>query len=800
LRGLTSPHDPQARNPDAASVFGDITDAAMKASAQHVLGVSPAQIDAAVAAAGFTPTKAQWLARTLKARRAEIARRAGIPLPDDGVTDTAPDFAAIPDVDVSEPALPTARRISAGIVIVEPDGRLWLIEPKGHYGGYQFTFPKGRIDPNGQSTQQNAHREVWEETGLTATITAYLGDYQGHSGITRYYLGMRKGGTPLPPDPTPYVEGGRETATVRLVTPTEAAGMLNPGRDQRVLAQVQRMLANDDTAGGPGTGGGVAIGPQEPARQAMLPVAADLFNAGEDLEPGRHPGAPRGPPTAWVRLVPARLRPAGAEGVIAFGWKHDELAPNGVVLIFDDVFAEIEAHIAAGRLTADWWAHLLAHEHDFHLAGDQHTGLWHALHAARIAARLLWARALARAARLTQRMRRWLGQPRRLAGAPVAAGWNTAGARKPHGSELAEWYLGWLFTGEEMTPAWRAELADRLERRLAHTHRPEGFSEQADQLHEMVEATIRLLRGQPLGPPWDGVGPVRFHELGDAGSPLLIDPILGLAADAGHVLQDGIREIYAAGEVGVLHEVVESELAPALGFTPAQAHVIAVLAERLVDGPDHEGELWRPRPGWLTARARRELGTLAVRNPTARILLVWDYERTRAGIETKFADRPGWRRLTLRYAEEFHRTAVEEAHLPHLSDAELDREYREAVAGLRQLIASHPNRGYRWSLARALRRRARAERGPNRWAIEVELRHLRERTERAGIWPTDSELVYLAVRNVTWARLTAGRALRELRWWATDALRGTASDDLAPLLRSDYNDEGSGALLRVDPG
>ncbi|MBO0732375.1 MAG: hypothetical protein J2P57_24145, partial [Acidimicrobiaceae bacterium] len=59
LRGLTSPHDPQARNPDAASVFGDITDAAMKASAQHVLGVSPAQIDAAVAAAGFTPTKAQ---------------------------------------------------------------------------------------------------------------------------------------------------------------------------------------------------------------------------------------------------------------------------------------------------------------------------------------------------------------------------------------------------------------------------------------------------------------------------------------------------------------------------------------------------------------------------------------------------------------------------------------------------------------------------------------------------------------------------------------------------------------------
>ncbi|MBO0814891.1 MAG: NUDIX domain-containing protein, partial [Actinobacteria bacterium] len=396
LRGLTSPHDPQARNPDAASVFGDITDAAMKASAQHVLGVSPAHIDAAVAAAGFTPTKAQWLARTIKARRAEIARRAGIPLPDDGVTDAEPDFAAIPDVDVSEPALPTARRISAGIVIVEPDGRLWLIEPKGHHGGYQYTFPKGRLDP-GLTTQQNAHREVWEETGLTATIVGYLGDYRGHSGITRYYLGVRAGGTPLPPDPTPYVEGGRETTTVRLVTPTEAAGMLNPGRDQRVLAQVQDApqagIPFGTAEGGPGGAGGlVAIGPQGPARRAMSAHAVALYGAGRDLNPSRHPGSPRGPPLARVRLVPARLRPAGAEGVIAFGWKHDELAPDGAVLIFDDLFAEIEAHIAAGGLTVGWWDRLLGHELEFHLLRGEHTGHRHDRHANSIAADLLAAR------------------------------------------------------------------------------------------------------------------------------------------------------------------------------------------------------------------------------------------------------------------------------------------------------------------------------------------------------------------------------------------------------------------------
>jgi hypothetical protein len=292
---------------------------------------------------------------------------------------------------------------------------------------------------------------------------------------------------------------------------------------------------------------------------------------------------------------------------------------------------------------------------------------------------------------------------------------------------------------------------------------------------------------------------VRVHQSDNAASPLLSDPVLGLAASAGHVLSDGLRRIYAAEEVGVLHGVVESELAPALGFTPAQAHVLAVLAERLVDGRDHLGEPWRRRPGWLTARAGHELATLATHNPAGRVLLVWDYEHARGRLETTFADLPGWRRLVLRYAEEFHRAAVDHAHVPQLTAAELDQEYREALVGLRQLIAAHPDRGYRRALARALRHRERAARGPHRWEIEVELRALRSRTEHAGIWPTDTELVYLAVRNITWARLTATPALRELRWWAADALLGTASAELAPLLRPDHQLDSSGRLLRIEP-
>jgi hypothetical protein len=375
-----------------------------------------------------------------------------------------------------------------------------------------------------------------------------------------------------------------------------------------------------------------------------------------------------------------------------------------------------------------------------------------------------------------------------------------SGARKPHGSELAGWWLGWLFTGDEMTPARRVELADRLARRLAETARPAGFTARADELHELVLAAIRLLRGESLRRRWRGVGPVRVHQLDNAASPLLSDPVLGLAANAGHVRSDGIRRIYAAEEVGVLHGLVESELAPALGFTPAQAHVLAVLAERLVDGPDHLGEPWRRRPGWLTARAGHELATLTTHNPAGRVLLVWDYEHVRAGLETTFADLPGWRRLVLRYAEEFHRAAVDHAHVPQLAAAELDQEYREALVGLRQLIAAHSDRGYRRALARALRHRVRAAHGPHRWEIEVELRALRARTEQAGIWPTDTELVYLAVRNIAWARLTATPALRELRWWAADVLLGTASAELAPLLQPEYQLDSSGRLVRIEPG
>jgi hypothetical protein len=122
------------------------------------------------------------------------------------------------------------------------------------------------------------------------------------------------------------------------------------------------------------------------------------------------------------------------------------------------------------------------------------------------------------------------------------------------------------------------------------------------------------------------------------------------------------------------------------------------------------------------------------------------------------------------------------------------------VAGLRELIDGYPNRADRRTLAKALRRRQRDERdelGPIRWEIKVELRVLQVHTERAGVWSDDSELVYLAVRNITWGRFTAKGPLRGLRWRATETLLGTTSDELASLLEPERHSNDVGFLLWI---
>ena len=82
-----------------------------------------------------------------------------------------------PAIPVAEPpyVLPAGMAAAAGVVVLEDDGRAWLVAPTNRFGGYEATFPKGRVDP-GMGLQHTAIREAFEESGLAVELTAWLID------------------------------------------------------------------------------------------------------------------------------------------------------------------------------------------------------------------------------------------------------------------------------------------------------------------------------------------------------------------------------------------------------------------------------------------------------------------------------------------------------------------------------------------------------------------------------------------------------------------------------------------------
>lgn len=145
--------------------------------------------------------------------------------------------------DLVEPAMqiPTGKKASAGVVAVEPDGRVWLVHPTGGFGGYLATWPKGRVD-GGMSLQATAAREAWEESGLKVRITGLLGDFDRTTTRTRYYLAERTGGTPA--------LMGWESQACTLAPLEALADLLNGASDKPVLAALQVALAGNDKLSG----------------------------------------------------------------------------------------------------------------------------------------------------------------------------------------------------------------------------------------------------------------------------------------------------------------------------------------------------------------------------------------------------------------------------------------------------------------------------------------------------------------------------------------------------------------------
>jgi ADP-ribose pyrophosphatase YjhB (NUDIX family) len=128
------------------------------------------------------------------------------------------------------------------VLIQEPDGRVWIVQPTNEYGERKYTLPGGGVEP-GLSNQQNALKEIWEETGLQVEITGFAGDFEDSNNKNngRLYIGKRIGGAPWDAKIESHIVSNKtgkpsaESEVVSLVTLEKAASLLHRTDD---LAQL----------------------------------------------------------------------------------------------------------------------------------------------------------------------------------------------------------------------------------------------------------------------------------------------------------------------------------------------------------------------------------------------------------------------------------------------------------------------------------------------------------------------------------------------------------------------------------
>jgi len=139
---------------------------------------------------------------------------------------------AVPDAPFAEPAFEPApgKVVAAGVVIEEPDGRVWVVHPSNAFGGYPATFPKGRRDAD-MPLPATAIREAWEESGLRVVLTGFLADLVRSRSKTRYYLGRRVGGCPA--------DMGWESQAVSLAPRARLPELLVNPNDAPLVALLQ---------------------------------------------------------------------------------------------------------------------------------------------------------------------------------------------------------------------------------------------------------------------------------------------------------------------------------------------------------------------------------------------------------------------------------------------------------------------------------------------------------------------------------------------------------------------------------
>jgi ADP-ribose pyrophosphatase YjhB (NUDIX family) len=124
---------------------------------------------------------------------------------------------------------------ASGAVIVEPDGRVWVVSPTNGFGA-KNTFAKGGLEA-GLTPQENAIKEIFEETGLEVRIVDALGNFKGDTSVTRMYVAIRVGGTPS--------AMGWESQAVSLAPVDKAKAMLDKARDKEILDAFKNKYPQD---------------------------------------------------------------------------------------------------------------------------------------------------------------------------------------------------------------------------------------------------------------------------------------------------------------------------------------------------------------------------------------------------------------------------------------------------------------------------------------------------------------------------------------------------------------------------
>jgi 8-oxo-dGTP diphosphatase len=132
------------------------------------------------------------------------------------------------------PTVTKKQKLTFGGVVFDNEGRVLLVQPKGQFDGYIWTFPKSRAD-DGENPDDAAMRHVRLDVGLQTRMVACIpGTFRGGTSQSIYYL--------LMPSQTPPEES-HEAATIRWATPDEARQLIaettnaiGKKRDLNVLA------------------------------------------------------------------------------------------------------------------------------------------------------------------------------------------------------------------------------------------------------------------------------------------------------------------------------------------------------------------------------------------------------------------------------------------------------------------------------------------------------------------------------------------------------------------------------------